>query len=114
VDVGSMKELFDHGYFEEHMRINHFRNHYELTRKDLMVKNLKRCKRQLERENKLEAAKYDFFPTTFVLPVKLIDRNFLIRQAIKIFKFSIIFSNELSQNIICLLKNLNVNQVLYG
>lgn len=30
VDVGSMKELFDHGYFEEHMRINHFRNHYEV------------------------------------------------------------------------------------
>jgi hypothetical protein len=31
VDVGSMKELFDHGYFEEHMRINHFRNHYEVN-----------------------------------------------------------------------------------
>ena len=30
VDVGSMKELFDHGYFEEQMRINHFRNHYEV------------------------------------------------------------------------------------
>ena len=25
-----MKELFDRGYFEEHMRINHFRNHYEV------------------------------------------------------------------------------------
>ena len=70
VDVGSMKDLFDHGYFEEHMRINHYRNHYELTRKDLMVKNLKRYKRQFEREqNKAEAAKWDFYPTTFVLPV---------------------------------------------
>ncbi len=29
-DVGSMKDLFDRGYFEEHMRINHFRNHYEV------------------------------------------------------------------------------------
>lgn len=31
-DVGSMKDLFDRGYFEEHMRINHFRNHYEVGR----------------------------------------------------------------------------------
>jgi tubulin polyglutamylase TTLL9 len=69
--VGYMKELFDQGYFEEHMRINHFRNHYELTRKDLMMKNLKRFKRQFEREqNKVEASKWDFFPTTFVLPVR--------------------------------------------
>lgn len=65
-----MKELFDQGYFEEHMRINHYRNHYELTRKDLMVKNLKRFKRQYERDqNKIESIKWDFFPTTFVLPV---------------------------------------------
>lgn len=35
-----------------------------------MVKNLKRFKRQYEREqNKVEANKWDFFPTTFVLPV---------------------------------------------
>ncbi len=34
-----------------------------------MVKNLKRCKRQFERDqNKTEAAKWDFFPTTYVLP----------------------------------------------
>ena len=39
-------------------RINHFRNHYELTRKDLLIKNLKRTKKQLEREDKgVEAAK---------------------------------------------------------
>lgn len=31
VDVGSMKELFDHGYFDEQVRFNHFRNHYEVT-----------------------------------------------------------------------------------
>lgn len=34
-DVGYMKELFDQGYFEEHMRINHFRNHYEV----LIIRN---------------------------------------------------------------------------
>ena len=30
----------------EHQRINHFPNHYELTRKDNLVKNLKRMQRQ--------------------------------------------------------------------
>ena len=45
-----------------------FRNHYELTRKNLMAKNLKRLKKQLEKESKLEAAKCDFFPTTYELP----------------------------------------------
>ncbi|KAK7505808.1 hypothetical protein BaRGS_00003079, partial [Batillaria attramentaria] len=64
-----MKEAFDHGFFEDHVRINHFRNHYELTRKNLMVKNLKRLRRQLERESgKLEAQKCDFFPSTYELP----------------------------------------------
>jgi len=29
----------------DHQVINHFPNHYELTRKDLMVKNLKRYKK---------------------------------------------------------------------
>jgi tubulin polyglutamylase TTLL9 len=54
---------------DEHQRINHFRNHYELTRKDLMDKNLKRMRKQLERTDSLsEAAKYNFFPSTFVLP----------------------------------------------
>ncbi|XP_027000513.1 probable tubulin polyglutamylase TTLL9 isoform X3 [Tachysurus fulvidraco] len=54
---------------EEHVRICHFRNHYELTRKNLMVKNLKRYKKMLEREaGRLEAAKCDFFPCTFELP----------------------------------------------
>lgn len=30
--------------------INHFPNHYELTRKDLMVKNIKRFRKDLEKE----------------------------------------------------------------
>lgn len=33
--------------------INHFPNHYELTRKDLLVKNIKRYRKELEREGKL-------------------------------------------------------------
>ncbi|XP_067302757.1 probable tubulin polyglutamylase TTLL9 isoform X1 [Pseudorasbora parva] len=68
-DVGWLRENFDHSYMEEHVRICHFRNHYELTRKNLMVKNLKRYRKNLERESgRLEAAKCDFFPRTFELP----------------------------------------------
>ncbi|XP_029110255.1 probable tubulin polyglutamylase TTLL9 [Scleropages formosus] len=68
-DVGWLRENFDHSYMEEHVRICHFRNHYELTHKNLMVKNLKRYRKTLEREaGRLEAAKCDFFPRTFVLP----------------------------------------------
>ncbi|XP_041112744.1 probable tubulin polyglutamylase TTLL9 [Polyodon spathula] len=68
-DVGWLRENFDHVYMEEHVRICHFRNHYELTRKNLMVKNLKRYRKLLEREvGRQEAAKCDFFPCTFELP----------------------------------------------
>ena len=70
-DVGWIRDYFDHVHMDDHQRINHFRNHYELTRKDLMVKNLKRMKRQLERtDTHAEAAKYNFFPATFVLPAE--------------------------------------------
>ncbi|XP_041377177.1 probable tubulin polyglutamylase TTLL9 [Gigantopelta aegis] len=68
-DVWWMKETFDRAYFDDHVRINHFRNHYELTRKNLIVKNLKRLRRQIERESgKVEAQKCDFFPSTYELP----------------------------------------------
>uniref|UniRef100_A0A3Q3ASS3 Tubulin--tyrosine ligase-like protein 9 n=1 Tax=Kryptolebias marmoratus TaxID=37003 RepID=A0A3Q3ASS3_KRYMA len=68
-DVGWLRENFDHTYMEEHVRINHFRNHYELTRKNLMVKNLKRYQKNLERDfGRTEAARCDFFPSTFALP----------------------------------------------
>ena len=68
-DTGWIREYFDTMHLEAHQRINHFRNHYELTRKDAMVKNLKRTQRQLQREERHdEAKKYDFFPTTYVLP----------------------------------------------
>eukprot|EP00002_Diphylleia_rotans_P015010 TRINITY_DN2908_c0_g1_i4.p1 TRINITY_DN2908_c0_g1~~TRINITY_DN2908_c0_g1_i4.p1 ORF type:complete len:314 (-),score=62.89 TRINITY_DN2908_c0_g1_i4:652-1593(-) len=66
-----IRDFFDLMKFEDHQRINHFRNHYELTRKDLLVKNLKRMKKQLEKEDRIaESLKYDFFPMTFVLPAE--------------------------------------------
>ena len=70
-------------------RVNHFRNHFELTRKDLLVKNIKKYKRGLEKAENAEirqqsggggqlqrgegGAKNSFeflniLPTTFVLP----------------------------------------------
>lgn len=64
--------------------VNHFPNHYELVRKDLLAKNIKRYRRELERERNALAEKtdvilptgqivnrysyLDLIPTTFVLP----------------------------------------------
>ena len=43
---------------------------FQLTRKNLMVKNLKRLRKLTEREQgKVEAQAFDFYPTTFELPV---------------------------------------------
>ncbi|KAK9515483.1 hypothetical protein VZT92_026128 [Zoarces viviparus] len=68
-DVGWLKESFDNSYMEEHVRVNHFRNYYELSRKNLMVKNLKRYRKNLEKDvGHMEASKCDFFPCTFTLP----------------------------------------------
>ena len=67
-DVAWMREHFDHCYLDENQRVNHFRNHYEISRKNLMAKNLKRLKKSLEKESKLEASKCEFFPMTFELP----------------------------------------------
>eukprot|EP01047_Picozoa_sp_COSAG01_P071932 COSAG01_NODE_11302_length_1963_cov_2.207618_1_plen_448_part_00 len=68
-DRSWVAQNFDTMRLEEWQRVNHFRNNYELTRKDHMVKNLKRQKKQLEREGRLEeAANFDFFPTTYVVP----------------------------------------------
>ncbi|GMI56937.1 hypothetical protein TeGR_g5761, partial [Tetraparma gracilis] len=62
-------EVFDQMHLESHQRLNHFRNGKEICRKDLLVKNLKKRKRQLEKEGSYEEAmNYDFFPITFNLP----------------------------------------------
>ncbi|KAJ3377749.1 putative tubulin polyglutamylase ttll9, partial [Entophlyctis sp. JEL0112] len=65
-DVHWVHENFDHMYLSEGQRINHFRNHYELTRKDLLVKNIKRMIKTMEKEyGKAEGAKYDFICTSY-------------------------------------------------
>lgn len=60
----------------DYQLLNHFPNHYELTRKDLMVKNIKRYRKELEKENnplaeKDERGNYlhmDMIPLTYILP----------------------------------------------
>lgn len=75
------------GYrMSDNQLINHFPNHYELTRKDLLVKNIKRYRKDLEREGNPLAerggtsGKYlhlDFIPVTFVLPA---DYNMFVEE----------------------------------
>jgi tubulin polyglutamylase TTLL1 len=56
--------------------VNHFPNHYELTRKDLMVKNLRRYRKDLEKEGHRDGTQegdsaggsLDFLPLTYSLP----------------------------------------------
>ena len=61
--------IFDKVRLESWQKMNHYRNGREFCRKDLMAKNMKRRRRDLEKAGKLdEAAAYDFIPTTFVLP----------------------------------------------
>ncbi|XP_043512318.1 probable tubulin polyglutamylase TTLL9 [Frieseomelitta varia] len=52
-----------------HQRIPHFRNHYELTRKNYLYRNLKRYKKLLLKSNKMDEAKLcDGMPLTYELP----------------------------------------------
>ncbi|CAH1389939.1 unnamed protein product [Nezara viridula] len=85
--IQTCRNLFslDSGYrMHDHQLINHFPNHYELTRKDLLVKNIKRYRKELERDgNPLgtkSMGKYiylDFIPITFVLPA---DYNMFVEE----------------------------------
>ena len=76
----STKMLFHHDNpirLSDFQVVNHFPNHFELTRKDLMVKNIKRYKKELD---KVHAERnegstlvtprddLDLLPTTFILP----------------------------------------------
>ncbi|GMH42391.1 hypothetical protein BSKO_10310 [Bryopsis sp. KO-2023] len=69
-NVHTVKQLFmpENGFrLDPHQIINHFPNHYELTRKDLMVKNVKRYQKQCKKEGN-DVPDLDFIPTTYMLP----------------------------------------------
>ena len=51
----------------EHQKVKHFPNHVELTRKDLMAKNVKRAMKN-EKAKDAKTGAYDFIPVTFILP----------------------------------------------
>eukprot|EP00794_Sanderia_malayensis_P003785 gene3785-4308_t len=58
--VQTVRQLFnvESGYrMTDDQITNHFPNHYELTRKDLMLKNVKRYRKELEKEGSMFAEK---------------------------------------------------------
>ncbi|XP_055599677.1 polyglutamylase complex subunit TTLL1 isoform X2 [Uranotaenia lowii] len=91
--TGTCRNIFsvDSGYrMHDNQLINHFPNHYELSRKDLLVKNIKRYRKDLERDGNPLAEKseinipggskylyLDFIPVTFVLPA---DYNMFVEE----------------------------------
>lgn len=81
--VHSIRQLFNPESgrrLAEHQVVNHFPNHYELTRKDLMARNIKRYRKDLGKlqesasddrlgsERLLEDVPPEWVPTTFALP----------------------------------------------
>ncbi|GMH52348.1 hypothetical protein TrRE_jg6402 [Triparma retinervis] len=66
--VGTVKQIFnpDSGMrLGDSQLICHFPNHYELTRKDLMTKNMKRYIKEKQKEG---VVVNDFVPVTYLLP----------------------------------------------
>lgn len=51
----------------EDQMVNHFPNHYELTRKDLVVKNVKKYRKEMDRSGRGGELE-DIVPVTFTLP----------------------------------------------
>uniref|UniRef100_A0A3B3WFE8 Tubulin tyrosine ligase-like family, member 1 n=1 Tax=Poecilia mexicana TaxID=48701 RepID=A0A3B3WFE8_9TELE len=88
MSIQTIRNVFsvDTGYrLSDEQLVNHFPNHYELTRKDLMIKNIKRYRKELEKEGSLLAEKdkngkyiyLDFVPVTFMLPA---DYNLFVEE----------------------------------
>jgi len=71
MSIQTIRNVFsvDTGYrLSDEQMVNHFPNHYELTRKDLMIKNIKRYRKELEKEGsplaeKDENGKYIYLGT---------------------------------------------------
>lgn len=61
--------VYENNHLAAHQKVNHFRGYYELCRKDLLIKNLKKYKRALEKEGRgEEAGQVSFIPMSYLLP----------------------------------------------
>lgn len=75
----------DSGFrMQDNQMINHFPNHYELSRKDKLVRNIRRYRRELEKCGSLTVKHLDgtfsnlnFIPVTFMLPA---DYNLFVDE----------------------------------
>ena len=68
--VNTIRQIFSGKSYvklTDYQLLNHFPNFYELTRKDLMAKNIKKYKKQLLKDGQ-NVDHLDFLPLTFVLP----------------------------------------------
>lgn len=81
MSIQTIRNVFsvDTGYrLSDDQLVNHFPNHYELTRKDLMIKNIKRYRKELEKEGsplaeKDENGKYIYLGVCWVAVVVGLD-----------------------------------------
>lgn len=69
-DVRWIKYNLDLSNLKSHQRVNHFKNHCELTGKDNLIINLKNKARELKQQGKIEEAlRYEqCIPPSFILP----------------------------------------------
>lgn len=65
--LGCAPQLYIYEGLNEHQRINHFPNSYEITRKDKMLKHLRTM------QDKFGKAEFGFFPEGFVLPEDFLE-----------------------------------------
>lgn len=70
-NVDWIAEQLDYRHVNESRFVNHFRNFYILTRKDLMAKNMKQTRKYLLKIGAKELAReFDFVPPNFILPME--------------------------------------------
>lgn len=82
MSIQTIRNVFsvDTGYrLSDDQMVNHFPNHYELTRKDLMIKNIKRYRKELEKESsplaeKDENGKYIYLGIDHVLLTEVVKK----------------------------------------
>ncbi|KAL0229043.1 hypothetical protein GEMRC1_013663 [Eukaryota sp. GEM-RC1] len=95
--------------------LNHFPNHYELTRKDLLVKNIKRYRKDMEKEGHPLAERgptgefthLEIVPPTYTLPAELplfldhyrrnLNSLWILKPSARAQGFGVFIVNKLSQ-----------------